>query len=496
MNKKLSPIIALVILIIIVALGSMGLSLIEFGANQTSIVEGKLETSIVLVNNIFTDQGIADFFSHILYNDVFIKPLILLIISLAATSILFSSGLLKHIISPLKKLRPSLITFLVVLISIMSTIIGDYGYIVLLPLIGVVYKYLNKNPILGVITVFIGMTLGYGTGIFYNYSDYALGMLTESAAVIEVAASYNYDLYSSIYIMLASSIAITFIITYLIEQNVSKKVTVSESYTDELVTSKKALIYTIITGVILFILVLLCFTPVFNNILLDNSTDIFVAKVFNEASPFNAGFMFIYLIISAICGFVYGIISKNFANNLEYSWGFTKAFNNIGYLCILLFLGSILVYIIEWTNLGIVITNTLLTFLSTLNIAGIPLIVVSFVLIILMGIFIPGTVEKWVIISPIMIPLFVRGNITPDFAQFIFEAADSVGKVLTPAFIFFPIMLGFVQSHNINHNKITLMGTVKLIWPIIIAMVVFWLLILIVWYVAGLPLGIETLTTL
>ena len=45
-------------------------------------------------------------------------------------------------------------------------------------------------------------------------------------------------------------------------------------------------------------------------------------------------------------------------------------------------------------------------------------------------------------------------------------------------------------------NKVTLFNTMKLIWPIILTMIVFWLLILIVWYVAGLPLGLGTLATM
>ncbi len=90
----------------------------------------------------------------------------------------------------------------------------------------------------------------------------------------------------------------------------------------------------------------------------------------------------------------------------------------------------------------------------------------------------------------------MRGNLTPEFAQFVFKAADSVGKILTPAFLFFPMMLGFVQQQNQSMNKITLFGTYKLIFPILTTMVIFWLIILIIWYIAGLPLGIGTLATL
>ena len=43
-------------------------------------------------------------------------------------------------------------------------------------------------------TVFLGITLGYGTGIFYNFNDYELGLLTEIAAVSTVDPSYKFSL--------------------------------------------------------------------------------------------------------------------------------------------------------------------------------------------------------------------------------------------------------------------------------------------------------------
>ena len=113
-----------------------------------------------------------------------------------------------------------------------------------------------------------------------------------------------------------------------------------------------------------------------------------------------------------------------------------------------------------------------------------------------MGIFMPNTIEKWALISPLLIPVFMKGNLTPDFAQFLFKVADSIGKVISPVFIYLFVMIGFIQKYNVRENKITLFKTMKLVSPIILAMIIFWLLILILWYVSGLPLGIGTLATL
>lgn len=492
--KLLSPVITMCILILIALITSSFLAIINFDGTQTTIENGMLETSIIVVKNIFSKEGLIYLFSNIITNFTLLEPFVLIILSLIAIGILKESGLLKHLFEPLKKLKPNVLTFIVVFISVISSIIGDYSYIILLPLVAVLYQYVNKSPVLGIITVFLGITLGYGTGIFYNYNDYALGVLTEAAAVIDVDPSYKFNLYSNLYIMIVSSVIVTFLITTLIEKFLSKKVATTAKYEDDIKTSNKALLFSIISLIICVIPIFIMIMP--NGILLDNTQTKYVAKLFSANAPFNLSFMYLFLMVMAIVGLVYGFVSKNFKNNHEFGWSFAKQFDNIGYLFVLMFLSSILIGIINWTNLGTVIANNLISIISLFDFTGIPLIVVSFIFIILMSILIPGSLEKWALISPILVPLFMRGNLTPDFAQFVFKAADSVGKILTPLFIYFIVMLGFIQKYNKNENKVTLFNTVKLIWPIIITMIIFWLLILIIWYIAGLPLGIDTLATM
>ena len=493
-KKSFSPIITIMIIIVFVVILSSLLAFINFDGTGTTIANGILETSIVVVRSILSKEGLIYFFSNVITNFSLLEPFILLILSFTAIGIAKESGFLKHLFTPLKGLKFNVLTFIVIFISVISTIIGDYSYIILLPLSAILYQYNNKSPILGIVTVFLGITLGYGTGIFYNYNDYALGVLTQAAAVLDVDPSYKFNLYSNLYIMIVSTIAISFIITILIDKYLSKKVVTTTKYEDELVTSKKAFIFSIITFIILLVPIVIMLLP--NGILLDNTQTHYVAKIFGTNAPFNLSFMFLFLMIMAIIGLVYGFASKNFKNNHDFGWSFTKEFNNIGYLFVLMFLSSILISIINWTNLGTVIANNLVYIISLFNFTGIPLIIITFIFIILMSILMPGSLEKWALISPILVPLFMKGNLTPDFAQFVFKAADSVGKIITPLFIYFIVMLGLIQKYNKNENKVTLFNTVKLIWPIILSMIIFWLLILIIWYVAGLPLGIDTLVTM
>ena len=490
----LSPVMMMIIMILSVCVLSSILSILSVDASQTSIVNNNLETSLVVIRNIFSKEGLINFFTSIFNNFSLLKPLSLIIISLLTVSVGKSSGLFKHLFMPLKKLKPFVLTFIVVFLGVLSTVIGDYSYIVLIPFVAVMYEYLNKSPMLGVITIFLGITLGYGAGLFVNYNDYALGILTETAAVIDVDATYEYSLYSSFYIMITSSILLTFLLTYLIDKYIGRKIQVIEHYEDELVTSKKALSFSLIGFVVSLIPIVLMILP--NGVLLDTTQEHYIAQLFSSNSGFYASFIYLTLIIISIVSYIYGKVSGNFQNHHDFSFGLTKEFEKNGYLFLMLFLSSILIGIIDWTNIGVVFAIKLLDLISLLDLSGIPLIIVSFIAIILMSIFIPGSIEKWALISPIIVPVFMRGNLTPDFAQFLFEMADGIGKVLTPAFIYFILLIGFIQKYNIKENKLTLLNTMKLVWPIIIIVSIVWLLLLILWYISGLPLGVGTLTTM
>ena len=91
----------------------------------------------------------------------------------------------------------------------------------------------------------------------------------------------------------------------------------------------------------------------------------------------------------------------------------------------------------------------------------------------------------------------MKANITPDFTQFIFKAADSVGKGITPFFVYYIIMLAFLEKYNNKEsNKITIFGTMNLLKSTTLLFTVLWIIIVIGWFIMGLPLGPNMTPTL
>ena len=474
-NILLGPVITIIILTFAITIISSICSVLGVDGEVTKVASGSLETSIVSVKNIISKDGLRYFFSSPVETFKNFKPLVLLIISLMAVSIGKASGLFKALFTPLRTLKPSVVTFLTLFVGIVSSFVGEYGFILVMPLIAVIYQYLGKNSMLGILTAFIGVSMGYGAGLVFNYDDYQLGLLTKEAVTVDVDKDYLFNAWSNSYAMLAATFILSIVGTIIIETILKPKVKEAIKEEDELEISRKGLIWSLIAFVILLLIAIYTIIPGLpgSGLLLDNTKVSYVEQLLGENAPFQDAFGFVFLIITMICSGIYGKISKNIKSTNDFSVGLSKEFDNLGYIFILMFFAALMISILNWTNLGTVVGSWLISFMSNLEFTGLPLIITMFIIIILMSLLIPETITKWQIASPILIPLFMKANITPDFTQFIFKAADSVGKGMTPFFVYFIIMLAFLEKYNNKEtNKITVFGTLNLLRPAILIFMV------------------------
>lgn len=500
-GKSLNPIFTIVILTFIIMLVSFLFSILGIEGHKSTIVNDSLESSLTTVKNIFSLDGIHFLFGSIVNSFTAFEPLSYLVLSLIGISIGSASGLFQKLFSPLKKLRISVLTFMLLLISIVSNIIGEYSFMLLIPLAGVMYQYASKNPMLGIMTAFLGTSIGYGTNIIFTYDDYTLGMLTQVAANATVDENYVFNLLSTSIIGPVSTLILAFIGTIIITKFLAPKLP-KKCHIDDEAVYHDSKVAARISGV-LFILIALVIGYMIipglpgSGALLDHNETEYIAQLFSLNAPFRMGIILFITIILVLCSFIYGIISGNLKSTEDCGLGLSKEFKNVGYLFVLLFFVSNMLAILNWTNLGSVITTRLVDFISTLQISGMPLILAVFIIIIIASILIPGNIEKWTLLSPIVIPLFMRANITPDFTQFLFKAADGIGKSISLFFVYFIIMVGFLQKYNAERKEeITLFGTLKLLFPSILSFTIVWILIIIGWYLVGLPLGMNTMPTL
>lgn len=499
-KKSYNPTFMIVIMTIVIMLASLVFSILGIDAEKTEVINGTLETSLSVVNNIFSIDGLQYIFNNITSNFAVFKPLALLIISLMGISIGETSGLFKVIFQPLRKMNLTIITFITLSFGVIGSFIGEGAYVILIPLSAVMYRYIGRNPLVGAMTSFLGITAGYGTNILFTNDDFILGKLTELSATVDIDKTYQYHMMTNSVIMISSTILFVLIGTVIINRFLANKFPRKYKVDDEVVISKKGLIASSIVFLVILLIVIYMIIPGLklpvSGALLDFESDVYVEQLLGVNSPFRNGFVLIVTAIITLCSLVYGRVSGTMDSNHAYGTGLSKSFKDLGYLFVLMFLVSVMTSILDYTNLGEVIACNLIDFTSSILMTGIPLIILTFFIVIAISIIVPDLQTKWTLASPLFVPLFMKANITPDFTQFLFRTADGIGKCLSPIFIYFIILVGFLEKYSKDDDKITIFGTMRAMLPAIILFTIFWLLILIGWYVVGLPLGAGSYPTL
>jgi len=115
-----------------------------------------------------------------------------------------------------------------------------------------------------------------------------------------------------------------------------------------------------------------------------------------------------------------------------------------------------------------------------------PLLVGFIIVILLLDFIIPGVIPKWAIFAPVFIPIFMRLDIAPQTLVAAFRIGDSPVNTLTPLMVYFPFIVTVAQ----RYQKDSGIGTViSLMIPYALIMGAIWILLFIIWFVAGIPLG-------
>ncbi len=504
-KMTLHPIMTIMILILftIVVSGIFSLFGVQVTYNEVNANTLKYSTEVISVNNLFSLSGIKYIFSTTVANFVSFVPLSSLIIILIGIGVMEKSGFLKTVFTLLtKNSKKYSVTFTLVLISVLASIIGDLSFIILIPISALLFIYGKRNPAIGIIATFAGLTCGQGLNILFTSTD---SSLLNNTLIIAWTLDSNYtvSIWAFLFIMFVATILVSIIITFITEKYIVEKV---ENYTfeedeEEFKIEKKekrGLIYSTIAGSIYILIFIYNIIPglPFSGNLLDNTQVLYIDKLFSYDSFFSNGFVFIVTLLFIILGFFYGIGAKTIKNNKDLCDDLGHSLDGIGKILVLIFFSSTLISIFRYTNIGEIIVGSLTRLLSNLQFTGIPLIILIFIIVFISTIFVPSSTSKWLIMSSTIIPICMNAGITPEFTQIIFRFSESVTMGLTPLFAYFVIYLAYLEKYNQTNKPINLFKSIKYQLPYAILTALCLLVIIIIWYIAGLPIGITGNTVL
>jgi len=502
---KLHPIMAFLVMIVatIVVSGILSFIGVEATYSTIDVATKSYNQTLVTVESLFNLAGLKYIFSSTVSNFSSFTPLIMLIIILIGIGVMEKSGFLKTAITILtQSAKKKNVTFVIALLSIIFSLVGDLGYVVMIPISALIFYYGRRNPILGIVTAFAGLTCGSGLSIFLTSTDSALLNTTINAASI-LDPNYTIDMHAYILIMLVAVIILAFAITAITERisvySVAKYDFKEEKKEFKLTKKEmKGLIFALFAGSIYLLIFIYNIIPglPFGGNLLDYTQDLYIDKLFSYDSFFSQGFVFIVTILFIILGLFYGIGAKTIKNNYDLCDNLGHSLDDIGKTIILIFMASVFINIFKKTNIGTVFTALLTNLVAASSFKGIPLIIITFIAVSLSTLLLPNSTSKWSIMASTLVPILMNAGISPELSQLIFRFAECATYGLTPVMAYFIIYLGFIEQYNQGSKPIPIFRALKYQIPYAVVTCVVLLLLVIIWYLVGLPLGINALPTI
>lgn len=503
----LHPIMTILILIASTIILSGIFSVLGIQTTIRTISPTSLEynTSVMEINSLFSFSGLKYIFTSTVSNFISFAPLSSLLIILIGISIMEKSGFLKTACTLLtKNAKKITVTYVLILISLIIGVIGDISFAFIIPISALLFKYGKRNPAIGIISSFAGLTCGNALNIVFSSIDSSLLSLTSLAVNMELG-SHTISTLSFVFIELLSIILLSFILTFITEKYLVYKLdkyTIEETDIEEEIAigknAKKGLTYALIAGTIYLLFFIYCIIPglPFSGKLLDNSQIFYIDKLFSYNSFFTTGFVFVITMFFVILGFFYGIGAKTINNNREFCEDLGHSLDGIGQTIILIFFISIFINVFKYTNIGQVIVGLFAELIANTKFTGIPLILLLFFISAISTIFVPSSVSKWTILSGVTIPVFIKSGMSPEFAQIVFRFGETITMGLTPLLAYYIIYLAYLEKYNISKKPVNILKSIRYQIPYSILTMCLLLTILIVWFIVGLPIGIGAYPTL
>ncbi len=441
---------------------------------------------IVRPVNLLSHDGIHRILLEMVENFTGFAPLGIVLVAMLGIGIAEQSGLVHAIIRLLVLNSPKhLLTFVLVFTGVLSNVASDVGYVLLIPMAGVIFLAVGRHPIAGMAAAFAGVSGGFSANLVLGTVDPLLaGLSTEAAQILD--PEYVVNPTANYYFMVASTVIIAFAGTFVTERIVeprlgkySGKVSEEETKVERLSKKeKKGLLMATLTFIGIFIITLIGLIP----------EDGFFRGTDGGflSSPLIEGVVAMLLITAGGMGIAYGFSTGAFKNDADVMNGMSKSMKTLSTYLVLVFFAAQFVAYFKWSNLGIILAVKGASLLMSADIGLIPLMILFILLSASINMLMGSASAKWAILAPIFIPMFMIMGYSPELSQVVYRVGDSVTNVISPMMSFFALIIAFVQKYDLKAGIGTIIAAML---PYTIVFLIFWILLIVVWLLVGIPLG-------
>jgi aminobenzoyl-glutamate transport protein len=421
-----------------------------------------------------------------------------ILVVILAIGIAEQSGLLSALIKRMALMVPrALLPLLLVLLGILSSLATDAGYLILIPLAGMLYAGMGQNPLIGMAAAFAGVSAGFSANLVPGTPvDVIIGVNAQAFAEaqgvpftdasgrpLQAATMHYWFMVTSTFVLATTGALVT---RWFVQPKLEKQpfVIPPDLGLGEFALSAAerrglwgAAIGALAAAAVIALLIL-------------GPLAAFEDDSGRRVLPFMNNVILLISLFFAFVGLGFGFGSGSFQSPQDVVNAMVKQMNTLGYILVLTFFAYNFLGLLTYSGLGAWITYLGGQSLLALSLDESPvLLLIGFVLATaFINLFIGGLTSKWMLLGPIFVPMlyFVSPQMTPDVVAAAYRVADSATNVVSPMMMYAGIILAFMRRYRpeLSFGEMLLMMV-----PYSLAFLLVWIALLVGFFVLGIPLG-------
>ena len=445
----------------------------------------------IVVRNMLAGQELTGFAASLVTVFVNFPPFGIVLVAMLGIGVAEHTGFIRAAIrAALSVTARWALTPLVIAVGIFSHTAVDAGYVLVVPLGGVIFYAAGRHPLAGIAAAFAGVSGGFSASFVPSSLDPMLSGLTEAAGrMLDPALTVNP--LNNFYFTASSALIIIGAGWWLTDRVVEPRLRstpvdgdLQDAPTLDPLNAVEGRALRLALAAMGVGLVLLFATALPG----DSPWRDPGGELTVSAAPLMKSIVPLIFLLFLVPGVVYGYAAGTVQGHRDIIAGMTQAMSGMGYYIVMVFFAAQFIHAFGQSNLGALLALKGAAALQALALApqwtliGIVLITAAVNLVV------GSASAKWALLAPIIIPMMMTLGLSPDVSQAAYRIGDSATNIITPLMPYFPLIVIFCRRYQRNAGIGTLAA---MMLPYSLLFMLLWTGLLLLWWTLGLPLGLQ-----
>ena len=445
----------------------------------------------VMVHNQLSPEALTTFMTQMVKNFAHFHPIGVVLVAMLGIGVAEHTGFINTGLKALLNVTARwLLTPMIILVGIVSHTAADAGYVLVIPLGGVIFYAAGRHPLAGIAAAFAGVSGGFSANFIPSAIDPMLQGITQTGAQI-LNSDITLNPLNNYYFTALSSLVIVglgwFVTDRFVEPRLSSTpldqgIEASEGIDALSELERRALNRALLSMAVATVLLVASAWP-------EGSAWRGTGGTLTEfGAPLMGSIVPLIFVLFLLPAVVYGITAGTVRSSKDVIEGMTKSMQDMGYYLVIMFFIAQFIYSFGASNLGILLALEGAEVLKSLGLPSAVTVVGIVLLTGLLNLFVGSASAKWALLAPIFVPMLMQLGISPDLTQAAYRVGDSTSNIITPLMPYFPLVVVYCQKYV----KSTGIGTVvAMMLPYTISFMVLWTAFLLLMWGVGIPLGLQ-----